>query len=420
MGEAQQAAGQVPVTAEVTGRRFRLASPATALVLGGLVLVLMAADVPLARLAHQSLNSSGGSLPVWFSAVFGAVGFVVAWRKPRNPLGWVLLGVAAFGVLSEDASFYAVADYRLSHGGLPLGWVALLAQPGWAPTIVLVGVTVLLFPDGRPPSPRWRWVLWAYLAVAMLWIAGAVTITVGAIIGHTTQVDSSGNLLLLDGSAGSAAWWNAVSDVFFVLLIVCWLGSLAGQVASYRRSSGDRRQQLKWLASGAAAVVASLALKGALSGAHGTLGVAGGIVGVAGLLALPVSMGVAIFKYRLFDIDRLISRTLAYAIVTGLLLGVYAGIVLLATHVVSITTPVAVAGSTLAAAALFSPLRRRVQRVVDRRFNRARYDADTTVAAFAARLQGAVDLDSVRDDLAGVVHQALEPAHVSVWISQRG
>ena len=160
-------------------------------------------------------------------------------------------------------------------------------------------------------------------------------------------------------------------------------------------------------------MVASLALKGALSGAHGTLGVAGGIVGVAGLLALPVSMGVAIFKYRLFDIDRLISRTLAYAIVTGLLLGVYAGIVLLATHIVSITTPVA-------AAALFSPLRRRVQRVVDRRFNRARYDADTTVAAFAARLQDAVDLDSVRDDLAGVVHQALEPAHVSVWISQRG
>ncbi len=130
-------------------------------------------------------------------------------------------------------------------------------------------------------------------------------------------------------------------------------------------------------------------------------------------------MGVAIFRYRLFDIDRLISRTLAYAIVTGLLVGVYAGIVLLATRVVSITTPVAVAGSTLAAA-LFNPLRRRVQRAVDRRFNRARYDADTAVAAFAARLKDAVDLDSVRDDLAGVVREALEPAHVSVWISRRG
>ena len=128
----------------------------------------------------------------------------------------------------------------------------------------------------------------------------------------------------------------------------------------------------------------------------------------------------AILKYRLYDIDRIISRTLAYAIVTGLLVGVYAGLVLLATQVLSVHTPVAVAASTLAAAALFNPLRRRVQRVVDRRFNRARYDADQTVAAFAARLKDAVDLDSVRDDLAGVVHQALEPAHVSVWISQRG
>jgi hypothetical protein len=127
-------------------------------------------------------------------------------------------------------------------------------------------------------------------------------------------------------------------------------------------------------------------------------------------------MGVAIFRYRLFEIDRLISRTLAYALVTGLLVGVYAGLVLLATHVVSINGPVAVAGSTLAAAALFNPLRRRVQRLVDRRFNRARYDADQTVAAFAVRLKDAVDLDSVRYDLVIAVQQALEPAHVSVWM----
>jgi hypothetical protein len=138
-----------------------------------------------------------------------------------------------------------------------------------------------------------------------------------------------------------------------------------------------------------------------------------------GIAALPVSVGVAILKYRLYDIDRIISRTLAYAIVTGLLVGVYAGLVLLTTQVFRVHAPVAVAASTLAAAALFNPLRRRVQQAVDRRFNRARYDADRTIAAFAARLKDAVDLDSVRDDLAGVVHQALEPAHVSVWISQR-
>ncbi|HYB89136.1 MAG TPA: hypothetical protein VEC76_19980 [Streptosporangiaceae bacterium] len=137
------------------------------------------------------------------------------------------------------------------------------------------------------------------------------------------------------------------------------------------------------------------------------------------LAVLPVTIGVGILKYHLYDIDRIISRTLAYAVVTGLLVGVYAGVVLLATQVVSITTPVAVAGATLAAAALFSPLRSRVQRAVDRRFNRARYDADRTVAAFASQLQDAVDLDSVRDDLATVVQKALEPAHVSVWLSER-
>jgi hypothetical protein len=136
-----------------------------------------------------------------------------------------------------------------------------------------------------------------------------------------------------------------------------------------------------------------------------------------GVASLPVSIGVAILKYRLYDIDRIISRTLAYALVTGLLVGMYAGLVLLATRVLSVDSPVAVAASTLAAAAVFNPLRRRVQRAVDRRFNRARYDADQTVTAFAARLKDAVDLDSVQADLAGIVQQALEPDHVSLWIS---
>jgi len=134
---------------------------------------------------------------------------------------------------------------------------------------------------------------------------------------------------------------------------------------------------------------------------------------------IPLACVVAVLKYRLYEIDRLISRTVAYAIVTGLLVGVYAGLVLLATKVLPLRGPVAVAGSTLAAAALFTPLRSRVQRAVDRRFNRARYDAEQTVAAFADLLKDAVDLNSVRDDLANAVQKALEPAHVSVWISDR-
>jgi hypothetical protein len=132
------------------------------------------------------------------------------------------------------------------------------------------------------------------------------------------------------------------------------------------------------------------------------------------------AIAIAVLKYRLYDIDRIISRTLAYAIITGLLVGVYAGLVLLSTRVLSFHTLVAVAAATLVAAALFSPLRRRVQKPVDGRFNQARYDADQTLAAFAARLKDAVELDSIRDDLTGVVHQALEPAHVSVWLGHLG
>ena len=145
-----------------------------------------------------------------------------------------------------------------------------------------------------------------------------------------------------------------------------------------------------------------------------------GLVTSAGFLALPVCIGVGILKYRLFDIDRILSRTLTYALLTGLLIGVYAGLVLLATQVLRFSSPVAVAGATLAAVALFTPLRRRVQRAVDRRFNRARYDADAAVAAFAARLKGAVNLDSVRDDLVRTVSTALEPAQISVWINGGG
>ncbi len=391
-----------------------LASQAAVLACGGALLALVIAAAPLAGLARQSLNASGGSVPVWVVAPFGVVGLVVAWRRPGNPLGWIMLGGAFFGALSEDASFYTVADYRLRHGGLPLGWVALLAQPGWAPAIMLFGLVVLLFPDGRLPSPRWRWPARGYVAVGLLWIVGALVLTVRAIAGHHAQVDSGGNLLQLTGTDPAAAWFNVVQLVFFPVLAGCWIVSLARQVLGYRRSAGERRQQLKWLMAGSAAALAGIAL-GILAEST-PLGTA---FALAAFFAMPLCIGVAILRYRLFDIDRIISRTLAYAIVTGLLVGVYAGLVLLATQVHTIKSPVAVAAATLAAAALFNPVRRRVQRLVDRRFNRARYDADAAIVAFAGRLQDAVDLDSVNAELLTAVHQTLEPAHLSVWVSSR-
>ena len=384
------------------------------LAVGAAMLALVIAAVPLASLAHQSVDASGGSVPVWVVAPFGIVGLVVAWRRPDNPLGWIMFGGAFFGALSEDASFYTVADYRLRHGGLPLGWMALLAQPGWAPAIMLFGLVVLLFPDGRTPSSAWRWPIRGYAAAGMLWIAAALVVTLGAIAGHHTQVDSGGNLLQLAGNDPAADWFSAVQWVFFPVLTVCWLASLARQVLSYRRSSGERRQQLKWLMTGSAVAFAGIAL--AIADESTPLGT---VFALVGFFALPLCVGVAILRYRLFDIDRIISRTLAYAIVTGLLVGVYAGLVLLATEVFTVKSPVAVAAATLAAAALFHPVRVRVQRVVDRRFNRARYDADAAVAAFAARLQDAVDPDAVHADLLAAVHQTLEPAHLSVWLSRR-
>jgi hypothetical protein len=245
-------------------------------------------------------------------------------------------------------------------------------------------------------------------------MAGAFTFTISAITRHDIQIDRYGNLQVLSQPSGSAAWWGVLQGLVLVTVAVSALVSLAAQIASYRRSSGERRQQLKWLLGGSVVTVAGL-LVAMLGSRPGLAGVIGHVSQVLAAFAVPVSMGVAILKYRLYDIDRLISRTLAYAIITGLLVGVYAALVLLATRVMSVSSPVAVAASTLAAAALFTPVRRRVQRVVDRRFNRVRYDADQTVMAFAARLKDAVDLDSVRDDLAQVVYGALEPAHLSVW-----
>jgi hypothetical protein len=402
-------------------RRFWLVSPAAVLaVLGVFALALIAAGWPLASLARLNVTASTGGPPWWEFAPFGMVGFVIAWRRPGNALGWCLAACSVAAVLSDDGSLYAIAAYRIRPGTLPLGWLAMLAQPGWAISIVLIGVAVLIFPDGRPASPLLRWVLWLYLAPALVWMVSAYVLTLDAIGRHAIRVDSGGNLLALDNGHNSPGWWNVLQYATFVTIGLSLLLVLAGQVASFRRASGEHRQQLKWLLGGFSAFLVGGGAAIALAGEQGGWKVVAYAAAGLATFALPVSMAVAILKYRLYDIDRIISRTVAYAIITGVLVGVYAGLVLLATQVLGLHSTVAVAAATLAAAALFAPVRSRVQRVVDRRFNRARYDAERTVAAFAARLKDTVDLNSVRDDLAGVVHQALEPAHVSVWLNRPG
>jgi hypothetical protein len=389
--------------------------PAAALAVGALIVVMLAGLAVAGPAEHRGLQLSRlGEIALFLG--FGLVGVIVAWHQPRNPMGWVLLGVTFFLVLSSLGNAYAYVDYRLHGGRLPLGWLAVLVGPSWAPAIVLAGLAVMLFPDGRILASWWKPMLWAYLGLGALWLGGAFAISLSAVIGHRVVIDSSGGLTSLDNPTGSNVWWGGVQTVFFPAVAVCWLVWLAGQVLSFRGSSGERRMQLKWLLSGATVFIVSGIGLVWLNNPTGVLRVVDGAAGV-GTLALPVSIGFGILKFRLYDIDRIISRTLAYAIVTGVLVGVYVGLVLLATQVFRFYSTVAVAASTLVAAALFNPVRHRVQRAVDRRFNRARYDADRTVTAFAARLQDAVDLGTVRADLLDVIDAALEPTHLSMWIT---
>jgi hypothetical protein len=403
---------QEPTGTDGAVRRFRLASPTTATVMAILALILMAVALLLNDLVHQlSVLGSGPIVPI--VVVYATVGFIVARRQPGNPIGWLLMGFIELLMLSSIVGWYAVLYYRLGHHGLPLAPVAVLLQPVWVPALLMFPVVILLFPDGRVASRRWRWVLLAYALLGAVASAALFSPAVRAVASHDVRLDDFGDVITYGKSHGGPL---AVAEVLGLLSILAiTLSFVAHQVLSWRRAAGERRQQLKWLASGAAFTLVVLAASFGISSAS-----AGGEVLGVGLAALPVGIGVGILKYRLYDIDRIISRTLAYAIVTGLLVGVYAGLVLLTTQVLRFHSSVAVATSTLAAAALFSPVRRRVQHAVDRRFNRARYDADEAVTAFAARLKDAVDLDSVPDDLTGVVQRTLEPAHLGIWIMGRG
>ena len=274
---------------------------------------------------------------------------------------------------------------------------------------------VLLFPTGNLPSRRWRPVAWAAGAGLAGWVLGnafAPTII--------SDSPSPPNPVGVTGPAGDIFKVMAAGGA--VLIAATGLAAVLSLAFRYRRARTAERAQLKWLVYAAALIVAALLAEVPAEKIVGAGNAANNLQNAmsSGAVALvPVAIGIAVLRYRLYDIDRVISRTLAYAIVTGLLVGIYAGLVLLATQVFGVRTPVAVAAATLAAAALFSPVRRRVQRAVDRRFNRARYDADQTVAAFAARLKDAVDLDTVQADLASAVQQALEPAHVSIWLAER-
>jgi hypothetical protein len=388
--------------------------PAVLTVLAGLSLLSVLGAVPLEILVPGSASPSGASnaltIVAWFLAglSFTGVGFVVARRQPHNPMGWLLLATSVAFQLGSDAPGYAYLDYHSHHGALPLGPVAVLLSGGWVCGFLVVPLIILLFPDGRP-GPGWRWPVRAYLAVIAALIVATQALAASD-LKLRAPVDGSGNLIGLNHPSG---WFAPFFYAGFLSCFVLCVVSVVSQVLRYRRASGERRQQVRWLGAAAALCVAFLLATTLWSNAPGLVG---DLLFPLGLTALPVGIGVGILRYRLYEIDRLISRTLSYAILTALLVGTFIGLIALTTNALALSGRVGVAASTLAAAALFNPLRIRIQRLVDRRFNRAHYNAEATVAAFTARLRDAVEIDVIRSDLLDAVGRAVQPTHASVWI----
>jgi hypothetical protein len=400
------------VVAHPPARRY------TVVLAGGLAGLAVLLDIGLILIgipAHQN-ELANFAQEVVTGPPLAALGFLICRNRAGNKIGWLMLAAAVGLPVTSIGQPYALMTYQLGYR-LPFGLAAVLVGYSWLAPLAAIAVAILLFPDGRLPSPHWRWALGTAIAAVACLLGSIYGTVVTADARHQLRLDSTGGIAAVDHPAG---WLAAVDNVTTAVIVGCLLSFVAAQALTWRRADGDRRQQLKWLLAGALAFLVSgiIALPvGVLdptpsSFVHGAVNA----VSVLGFLALPVGMGVAILRYRLYDIDRIISRTLSYAVVTVTLAGLYAGLVLLATQVLNLTSQVAVAAATLAAAALFNPLRRRVQHRVDRRFNRARYDADNTVAAFAARLQDTTDPDAVRSGLITTIHHALEPAHVSVWM----
>jgi hypothetical protein len=345
-----------------------------------------------------------------FTLVFVATGALIALRQPRHPVGWSFILLGLFADL-----FLALVNYRLyatltAPGSLPAAGLAVwITHWFWAMPSAVLPIMLLLFPTGRPPTARWWPVAWLAVGATLLF---ALTDALGA---YLATGESSFGTLMTPGPLGLA---SLVSALLWAATLVAAVASL---VVRFRRSNGVERQQLKWFAS-AGAVVVFFQLIGLAVYVAPVPPVISVLTGLSYAL-LPLSAAVAILRYRLYDIDVVIERTLVYGVVTATLGATYVATVVVLQGLLRPLTEgseIAVALSTLLVVALFQPIRRRAQDAVDRRFYRARYDGSRTVDAFIARLRNDVELDSVRADLLDVVNATIQPAHASVWLRRSG
>jgi hypothetical protein len=362
----------------------------------GLVVTLV-----VTRPLTLAVLAEGAAFALVFPLGYATVGLVLGLRRPANPIGWLYAGSGLVWSLTIPFDPWVnqlIVDRRPLPLAAQLG--ALVGEFNWAPAVAL-GITLpaLLVPDGRLRSRRWRPVAAAAVAGPVLGMVG------GSLIPGQLQetIVPVANPFGLAGTPGTVAAVVAYSGL--VLWVASLLAALVSLVGRFRAARGTERQQLRWVAAGATGAVAGL-----------LVGMAGVVVTYFAVLCVPLGVAVAVLRYRLWDLDRLVSRTVTYTLVTGLLVVPYLLILPAATGLVGSSGSLVVAAATLAAAALFQPLRRRVQDLVDRRFNRRRYDAAQTVAGFATRLRDQVDLDALQAQLLAVVDQTMQPTQASLWL----
>jgi hypothetical protein len=349
---------------------------------------------------------------------YSTVGAIVASRLPESPIGWLFCAIGLIFGVSHFSAEYAAYALLAPSGSLPAGEVlAWLTSWVWVFGLGLIVFLDLLFPTGRLPSARWRWFA-RFTAIVLLPAAILGALSPGLILSSTLH-----NPLGIEGLPNA----SKAIEAFMYALIVVGASSMLGRL---RHAGRIERQQIKWFAYATAVAISGVILKNTIYPAVGVMWVwwVGLVLTTVGVVSSPVAMGIAIFRYRLYQIDILINRTLVYAALTASLAAGYIGTIMALQGVGSLVYQVpfrviigqqstlAVIASTLTMAALFNPLRRRIQGFVDRRFYRSKYDASKTLEAFSAKLRDETDLEALRGDLIGVVKETMQPAHVSLWL----
>jgi hypothetical protein len=358
-------------------------------------------------MAVKLLNQADPGLPM---LVFATVGGLIVARRPSNVIGWLCWAIGLAVSLSAFGSIEAARTIAGHSNPSPV--VLVLYQLGQVlyllPLLGLLPLLVLLFPTGRLPSRRWRPVVWVFVVGLLLYIC---SVLFKPDLGRGLPANPLG----LEGAEGLLGLLGAITGLLFAVFLVLVLGSL---LLRFRRARGDERQQLKWFTFAAALL---LVLPPTLGSALERLGwtLVGWVFAVLLFSLIPAAIGVALLRYRLYDIDRIINRTLTYGLLTVLLVGGYTVVVLGLGQLLGRDSSLVVAIATLAVAAVFQPARRRVQAAVDRRFNRRRYNAAQTITAFSARLREEIDLDTLSAELVSVIDQTMQPTTVSLWLRPR-